>query len=203
MSGGFPHRLRFKQFNARYRCLARSNSLLKSDEKAVDDCETILDCYSHALKTIPSESLPRNTAWAHGRKHIFMSEGMRQQLEQMRESKLRTSATLIQKTWRGWHIRRQMGKSTKAMPITSGRMTSTRRPRPQPITGTPPPDMVQSDRCDFKIIQQTCALFGLDLERPPPIPASRSYTICGNKKVTYPHTRMVKHTYSGMYMRQI
>ena len=48
------------------------------------------------------------------------------------------------------------------------------RPRPQPITGTPPPppaaqsassDIMQTERCDFKVIQQTCALFGLDLVR--------------------------------------
>ena len=43
----------------------------------------------------------------------------------------------------------------------------TQRPRPQPISGTPPPDAsINSqaiDRCDFKTIQQTCSLFGLDL----------------------------------------
>lgn len=35
------------------------------------------------------------------------------------------------------------------------------RPRPQPIAGTPPPD--PHEKCDQKIIQQTCSLFGLDL----------------------------------------
>lgn len=55
------------------------------------------------------------------------------------------------------------------------------RPRPQPIAGTPPPEM--SDKCDSKIIQQTCNLFGLDLERPPPVPPSRSYTVTGNTKL--------------------
>lgn len=35
------------------------------------------------------------------------------------------------------------------------------RPRPQPIAGTPPPD--PNEKCDAKIIQQTCTLFGLDL----------------------------------------
>lgn len=41
----------------------------------------------------------------------------------------------------------------------SGTATLT-RPRPQPITGTPPPD--QADKFDQKIIQ-TCNLFGLNL----------------------------------------
>lgn len=35
------------------------------------------------------------------------------------------------------------------------------RPRPQPIAGTPPPD--PNEKCDVKIIQQTCTLFGIDL----------------------------------------
>lgn len=35
------------------------------------------------------------------------------------------------------------------------------RPRPQPIAGTPPPEVM--DRCDAKLVQQTCNLFGLDM----------------------------------------
>lgn len=35
------------------------------------------------------------------------------------------------------------------------------RPRPQPIAGTPPPDL--NEKCDAKVIQQTCSLFGIDL----------------------------------------
>ena len=40
---------------------------------------------------------------------------------------------------------------------------SSTRPRPQPIAGTPPPD--PAEKCDHKMIQQTCTLFGLDLVR--------------------------------------
>lgn len=43
---------------------------------------------------------------------------------------------------------------------TCGGATLT-RPRPQPIAGTPPPD--PNEKCDTKMIQQTCNLFGLDL----------------------------------------
>lgn len=83
------------------------------------------------------------------------------------------------------------------------------RPRPQPIAGTPPPD--PNEKCDSKIIQQTCTLFGLDLvssqkyffpneklikflfqERPPPVPPSRPYTVTGNSKLGYPQTRIMK-----------
>jgi len=35
------------------------------------------------------------------------------------------------------------------------------RPRPQPISGTPPPEAM--DKCDDKLVQQTCSMFGLDI----------------------------------------
>ena len=42
--------------------------------------------------------------------------------------------------------------------------------RPKPISGTPPPaimeagtNIMQTDKCDFRTIQMTCSLFGLDL----------------------------------------
>ncbi len=45
--------MRFRTFSARYRLLvpgARGRGLFRTDEKAVDDCETILDCYSRQMK---------------------------------------------------------------------------------------------------------------------------------------------------------
>ena len=43
MAKGFPHRMRFKAFNSRYRMLARPMSILRrTEEKAVEDCELIL-----------------------------------------------------------------------------------------------------------------------------------------------------------------
>merc|ERR1719232_2164203 len=51
MARGFPHRMRFKAFNGRYRMLATPKNILKrTDEKAVEDCELILDCYSQLAK---------------------------------------------------------------------------------------------------------------------------------------------------------
>lgn len=76
-----------------------------------------------------------------------------------------------------------------------------------------------TDKCDVRIINQTCNLFGLDLEasvaslltfmwqnmfhfsspllpqNPPRIPPSRSYTITGNSKLGYPQIRRMKMTF--------
>ena len=53
--------------------------------------------------------------------------------------------------------------ATIASTGVSGAGGSGGRPRPQPISGTPPPDVM--DRCDPKLVQQTCNLFGLDMVR--------------------------------------
>merc|ERR1712218_24478 len=85
-------------------------------------------------------------------------------------------------------------------PFQNSQIMRSQRPRPQPISGTPPPDASINnnpiDRCDFKTIQQTCSLFGLDLERPPPVPPSRPYTVNGNKKISFPQTRIMSQSFS-------
>lgn len=191
MAGGYPHRMRFKAFNSRYRLLAPFARLHRTDERVTDDCLLILQ---HVVELIAKQSA--STSWAQGKRHVFLSEGIRQHLEQLRAEKRRKSAVLIQATWRGWRCRHRWAalrreKGLQSIKATTGGAVS--RPRPQPIAGTPPPD--PNEKCDSKIIQQTCSLFGLDLERPPPVPPSRSYTVAGNTKLGYPQTRVMKMTF--------
>ncbi|XP_061512472.1 unconventional myosin-Ia isoform X2 [Anopheles gambiae] len=211
MASGFPHRMRFKQFTARYRMLAPFRLLRRCEEKALEDCKVILD---FALENPPELDGSVTLSWAPGKRHIFLSEGIRQHLERLRTEVRMKSATLIQATWRGWNLRKRLGTIRRTHDIhlmggallsinkTSGARTgnvthsnanntgTATRPRPQPIAGTPPPD--PNEKCDSKIIAQTCTLFGLDLERPPPVPPSRSYTVTGNSKLGYPQTRIMK-----------
>ncbi|XP_032669499.1 unconventional myosin-IXb isoform X1 [Odontomachus brunneus] len=211
MAGGYPHRMRFKAFNARYRLIAPFKQLRRAEEQAVEDTKLILQ-NAQQLKS----KFGASTSWALGKRHIFLSEGIRQQLENLRAETRRKAAIIIQATWRGWRVRRGwplrrttlgvtsgIGQKKPQQPTTgntgtvqrnvaAGTVTGTStRPRPQPIAGTPPPD--PSEKCaDQKMIQQTCSLFGLDLERPPPVPPSRSYTVTGNTKLGYPQTRIMK-----------
>merc|ERR1719436_1652454 len=60
-------------------------------------------------------------------------------------------------------------------------------------------DQQLHDKCDMKTIQKTCSLFGLDPERPPPVPPSRSYTVTGNRKIAYPQSRVMKNSFPGDY----
>ncbi|XP_076752270.1 unconventional myosin-IXb-like dachs isoform X2 [Xylocopa sonorina] len=179
MAGGYPHRMRFKAFNARYRLIAPFKQLRRAEEQAVEDTKLILQ-NAQQLKS----KFGASTSWALGKRHIFLSEGIRQQLENLRSETRRKAATVIQATWRGWRVRRRwplrkttigvtsvMGQKKPGQPtsgtvqrnVTTGTGAGTgTRPRPQPIAGTPPPD--PSEKCaDQKMIQQTCTLFGLDL----------------------------------------
>ncbi|CAL8122354.1 unnamed protein product [Orchesella dallaii] len=396
MAYGYPHRMRFKAFNARYRSLALFHQLSRTDDRAIEDCQVILECFENSIDGCTRERLGHiSISWAVGKRHIFLSEGARQQLEALRTMTHNRAATLIQSTWRGWRCRRrwpivrqgyhmrfqqmpppvpppnavastamsnpksnglmtarstshhdsmghaiitstsflntvshpmtnnnqqngpfrghtstslphiqqqisppggpipshfndlpQNGKglkfggdgplptsshsdnsissipvpaprtgsmgtqlssanggislnSAKSLPnippprsnsnasgaavspvsggegscnssnsagglgyppsnppgsVCSSTNASTGgRPRPQPIAGTPPPEAM--DRCDPKLVQQTCSMFGLDMERPPPLPPSRSYTVAGNTKLGYPQSRIMKMTY--------
>lgn len=108
MASGFPHRMRFKQFNARYRMLASFNQLKRCEEKVLEDCKLILQL---ALKNPPELSGAVTLAWAPGKRHIFLSEGIRQHLERMRSHIRTRSATMIQAVWRSWQLRRRVGGS--------------------------------------------------------------------------------------------
>lgn len=130
-----------------------------------------------------------STTWIFGKKHIFLSEGARQQLELVRNERRILAATLIQTIWRGYVIRRKLPYIRQNLIYAKAKFAANncalnidpklRPPRPQPITGTPPPfgNQIQPNNAsipcygtnksielyDFNIVRETCALLGLDL----------------------------------------
>lgn len=106
MASGFPHRMRFKQFNGRYRMLAPFRLLKRTEDKVLEDCKMILQ---YALKNPPDLMGSVTLSWAPGKRHIFLSEGIRQQLEKLRSELVSKSANLIQTFWKDWQLRKRMG----------------------------------------------------------------------------------------------
>lgn len=116
MANGFPHRMRFKQFVSRYRMLAPFRMLKRIEEKALDDCKLILDCVNEVL---PQHNSPLN--WAPGKRHVFLSEAMRQHLELLRTDVRTKSATLIQAAFRGFSLRKRINlKRNRPVLLSSG-----------------------------------------------------------------------------------
>lgn len=100
----------------------------------------------------------------------------------MRRARRQAAAECIQAAWR-----RHRGRGGRGAPRAGAAPPA--RPRPAPIAGTPPPE--PADKCDPALVKRTCSLFGLDLERPPPLPPSRAYTVAGGVKLGYPQQRVV------------
>lgn len=102
MTSGFPHRMRFKQFFTRYMMIVPLRSLQRCDDKIVENCKQILDCALGNPFAVDTVIL----SFAQGKRHIFLSEGMRQHLENLRNYIRNKSALIIQSVWRGSQFRR-------------------------------------------------------------------------------------------------
>ena len=113
-------------------------------------------------------------------RHVLMSGQGRQLLDKLRTGKRSRAARSIQVWWKG-----------------RVRMTESRH-----MIGV-----------DMDMLKLTCEFLGKDwvgTERqlttiivcpmqvsPPPVPPSRPYTVAGNKKISFPHTRVVRRTYTS------
>ncbi|CAH0729426.1 unnamed protein product, partial [Brenthis ino] len=175
MASGYPHRMRFRAFSSRYRALWRRGAGAGVERESGAACARVLRSVAAAAAP-PAPASPAAVRWALGKRHVFLSEGMRQVLERMRRARRQAAAERIQAAWR----ERRAPRTRPAPPA---------RRRPAPLAGTPPPDA--ADKCDPLIVKSTCSLFGLDLERPPPLPPPRAYTVANGVKLGYPQQRTV------------
>ncbi|XP_022256115.1 unconventional myosin-Va-like [Limulus polyphemus] len=155
----------------------------------------VLDCFARVLKA--SKLTTASTSWSLGKRHIFLSEGARQELERLRAERRNNAAMLVQSTWRDWKLRRgwltfqrnPRPRATKPFPYPlPPAIANTSRPRPQPVAGTPPTDVEK----DHKGIKHLFSFLGQDLERPPAVPPSRPYTVTGSTRIGYPQTRVIR-----------
>lgn len=168
MATGFPHRQRFRAFLARYRCLVAGcrascrQRVRTSCQASAADCRLLLQpCACRGGAGGRRARHVEGDSWAAGERHIFLTERCRQRLELEREERREAAACTLQIVWR------------------ARRLSS--------ACGVDVPDLGSSQRH----IQQTCALFGLQLEQPPPLPPARTYTVTGNSRLAYPQARLM------------
>lgn len=73
MASGYPHRMRFRAFSGRYRALWGG----ATEREAGAGCARVLRAVQAAAAP-PAPSSPAAVRWALGKRHVFLSEGMRQ-----------------------------------------------------------------------------------------------------------------------------
>jgi len=61
--------MRYKAFNLRYKMLAPFDKLLRTDDRATEDCHLILKCIEDKIDTKQSEV---SMSWAFGKRHVFL-----------------------------------------------------------------------------------------------------------------------------------
>lgn len=76
MASGYPHRMRFRAFSCRYRALwGRGHAGVERESGA--SCARVLAAVAAAAAP-PAPASPAAVRWALGKRHVFLSEAMRQ-----------------------------------------------------------------------------------------------------------------------------
>eukprot|EP00118_Oscarella_pearsei_P015973 m.148721 g.148721 ORF g.148721 m.148721 type:complete len:706 (+) comp38505_c0_seq12:297-2414(+) len=198
---GLPHGLPFRDFAVRYSCLLPQRAFA-SPEMALSDCHEILQQLQDESQLASS----RHVNWAFGNHSVFFKESIRQQLEQYRLNCRHKAVTLIQS-----HVRRRLAQSKyrimRQVNLDRRRILVSERRGPlhngegtgPGVVGVPTPAIpsVPPSQYEMDLVKRTCHIHGLDVDVPPPIPATRPYTVKGGVKLNFPHQRMMRQNYQS------
>jgi len=75
MAYGYPHRMRLKAFNSRYRLLAPFHELSRTEEQAAEDSSRILHSFQQALLEAEESGNGLghpSMGWTVGKRHVFL-----------------------------------------------------------------------------------------------------------------------------------
>ncbi|KAK2140441.1 hypothetical protein LSH36_1352g00024 [Paralvinella palmiformis] len=197
MTAGFPHRLRYKAFNARYRLL--HPDLIHNRIKTRGD-----NCYAESKQILELlatlDDQPQiNTQWALGKKNIFLSESMLQLLERFREEKRCQCATKIQAAWRchryvkAWPVLKRQLQLLKRHSSRGSRKLASVQPRSRTLSAGNLQFTVSPEK---RALRNSFTDLRFEQNKPPDVPMRRRYTIQGNRKISYPQMRVMRENYS-------
>ncbi|XP_031571952.1 unconventional myosin-XV-like [Actinia tenebrosa] len=189
----FAHHSRFPTFIQKYGFLS-SRPLGEREETEPEDCEAILE--SHLRKVHKDKAGMLSNSWVLGKKYLFYSDIMKQELDRQRDSRKSSAVVTIQAFVRGWLCRKQWITLKRSLEMQKkARLQSRTNHKHGSSRHIVPADHELS--VDTKTAEQICCLHGLDMETPPPLPRSRPYTVMGNMKMGFPQTRIMKQDLLG------
>ncbi|KAK3740679.1 hypothetical protein QZH41_019050 [Actinostola sp. cb2023] len=174
------HHSRFEAFVKRYGSLS-TRPLGGIEETGPEDCTAILESQSEAS----------SHSWLLGNKYVFYSNIIKQELDSQLGKGRSSAAVTIQAAVRGWLCRKQWKNLRRSLEMQrKARLQS--RSNHKHGSSRHIATSHQELSVDTKTAEQMCCLYGLDMEIPPPLPKSRSYTVMGNMKMGFPQTRIMK-----------
>ncbi|XP_052692333.1 unconventional myosin-Va-like isoform X3 [Crassostrea angulata] len=114
-AAGYPSRWTYPEFFQRYRVLARSKDINRSDHKKT--CENVLTkVIQGSVKKTP-RGLEDPDKYRFGKTKIFFRAGQVAYLEKLRSDKLKACGIMIQKHVKGWLARRRYQRITKSVTL--------------------------------------------------------------------------------------
>lgn len=189
MAGGIPHRMRYKSFNNRYKIFFGHTKPYQLDTQQ-DQCKAILNSF---LKAMDESKLPYvSTQWMYGKKHIFFSEGTRQQLEAMRAERINKAAAIIQAYWKGRLCRKYWSKYKHQLLSDRESVKSSKTGSSWKSNKTKKVAIIRKDE---NLLQQASKYYNISLESAPSVPPNRLYCVAKNIRLGYPHHRIMKDDY--------
>ncbi|XP_048762789.2 unconventional myosin-VIIa-like isoform X2 [Ostrea edulis] len=186
MAGGIPHRMRYKSFNNRYKIFFGQKKPYQLETQQ-DQCKAILNSF---LKAMDESRLPYvSTQWMFGKKHVFFSEGTRQQLEAMRRERINKAAAIIQAYWKGQQCRRNWSQHKKQLASDRDSIKSSQTCFSWKSNKSKKVGIIRKDE---NLLQQASKYYNISLESVPSVPPNRSYCVAKNIRLGYPHHRIMK-----------
>lgn len=189
LQSGVAHRSRFHAFARKYSFLSPRKVLCQEDT-GYEDCKVILETL---MKQISKSQIDvMFYPWVLGKRYVFYSEIVKQELENLCEGRQVKAVITIQCWIRRWICQKRWPNLKRSLEMQMKGRHGGKLNHNHVRRSLSPSDEL---RVDTKTAEQTCCLYGLDMETPPPLPKSRPYTVMGNMKMGFPQTRVMKVDY--------
>jgi len=160
------------------------------EETGYEDCKAILEALMRKIDRSKGDVM--FGSWVLGKRNVFYSEVVKQELEHLLEVRQVKAAITIQCWVRRWICRKRWPNLKRSLEMQRKGRHGSKVNHNHVRRSVSPSDEL---RVDTKTADQTCCLYGLDMDTPPPLPKSRPYTVMGNMKMGFPQTRIMKVDY--------
>lgn len=189
LQSALANRIRLEAFAKKYSFVS-PRKVRGLEETGYEDCKDILETLMRKVDK-PNNDVMFGS-WVLGKRYVFYSEVVKQELDKLYEERKVKAVVTIQCWLRRWICRKRWPNLKRSLELQrKGRQGS----KTNHSLVRRSVSLSDELRVDTKAADQSCCLFGIDMETPPPLPKSRPYTVLGNMKMGFPQNRIMKMDY--------